>query len=156
MDSILLGKATKRLYMYYVLVAVFVIIFLLCCWFIASNAVAVWQAYSGWKSIVQANRAQRGRDILYDPHDPLFDDEVYVNTKVTSEEELKDNESIRTRLSTILKSYDGYNKELHKAGKKGDEVDKTMMSSEYDDYTKKSEEEQMRKKTRDVEYELKS
>jgi hypothetical protein len=156
MDSILLSKAKKRLYMNYALVSVFVIIFLLCCWFIASNAVAVWRAYSEWKSVVRANRSQRSRDILYDPHDPLFDDELYTNTRITSEEELKDNESIRTRMSTILKSYDRYNKELHKAGMKGDEVDKTMMSAEYDNYTKKSEEEQIRKKTRDVEYELKA
>jgi type IV secretory pathway TrbD component len=154
MDSILLGKAKKRLYMNYVLVAAFVIIFILCCWFIASNAVSIWEAYSGWKSIVTANRAHRSRDILYDPHDPLFDDEFYVNTRVTSEEELKDNESIRTRLSTILKSYDRFNKELHKAGMTGDEVDKTILAGEYDDYVKQPEDEVIQKKTRDADYEL--
>jgi hypothetical protein len=96
--------------------------------------------YSEWKNAIRNNRIQKSRDILYDPHDPLFDDEYYTaGTTVENDETMRDNEHIRTQLSTLFKSYDTYNKALHKAGKTGDQMDKTMLAGEYDTYQSKDD-----------------
>jgi hypothetical protein len=85
--------------------------------------------------VIRANHVEKSKDFLYDPRDPVFDDEYYTsNGDVNTELALADNDTIRGKLFSIFKEYSAYNKALIKAKHPEDEVDKTMLASEYDTY----------------------
>ena len=135
-DLSIISKASKKLYINGMMVAVFVLIFLLCCWFVGKNAVAIYTVVTEWRANVRATHAERSKGFYQDLTNPALDDESYPATR-DHEDIRSENELIRRKIAKVKKQYREYNRALAKSGKPDavdDAVNEDILDETRDEY----------------------
>jgi hypothetical protein len=138
-DLAIIAKAKRILTLNWILIVLFVVVFLTCCWFIGKNSVEIYTVYHDWKANVRATRQERSKGFFNDLTDPMYDDEVYPNTNRETISELRsENQLIKNKIREVKKEYSEYNRALFKSGKIADVMDEKILSGKHDDYARKA------------------